>query len=157
MGNRRQQGRAQPFGLGGSLDAIHILDQPHPFDRQRALVHQRVEQAALVRGEQRAGLVAVDADNADRAAPGMHRQEQPLGARQRIGAAPGGAVALPGPLGRRDIGIAECILRRIAGAYRERPVGRQQKHHAHFQHQCRLIGRWPKARHRACRRRRACG
>jgi len=40
--------------------------------------------AALIRRQQRTGLVVVDADDADRPAPGPHRKEQPLGAGQRI-------------------------------------------------------------------------
>ena len=70
----------------------------HPLDRERALVEQRVEQPPLVGREQRTGLVAVDAHHADGAAPGAHRQEQALGAGQRIGAATGGTVVLPRPL-----------------------------------------------------------
>ena len=122
MGDRGQQRRAQAVGLGGALDAVHVLDQVNALDGERALVDQRVEQAALVGREQRARLVAVDADDADGAAAGVHRQEQPLGARQRIGAAAGGAVVLPGPFGRGEIGIVERVLRRIAGLHRDRAV-----------------------------------
>ena len=64
--DRGQQRRAQPVGLGGALDPVDVLDQLHPLDRERALVDQRIEQAALVRRQQRPGLVAVDADDADR-------------------------------------------------------------------------------------------
>ena len=53
-----KQRRSQPVGLDGALDAIHVLDQPHALDRERALIHQRVEQPALVRRQQRPGLVA---------------------------------------------------------------------------------------------------
>ncbi len=118
---------------------------------------KRIEQPALVRAQQRARLVAVDADHADRAAPGAHRQEQPLGARQRVGAAPGGAIVLPGPFGRREVGFVERVLRRIAGLDGDRAVLRQQQHDAHLQHQGDLIGASPTAHRRACRRRRACG
>jgi hypothetical protein len=45
----------------------------------------------------------------------MHRQEQALGAGQRIGAAAGGAIVLPGPFRRGDIGLVEDVLRRVAG------------------------------------------
>ena len=53
--DRGQQRRAQPVRLHGALDAIHVLDQLHPLDRQRALVDQRIEQPALVRRQQRSG------------------------------------------------------------------------------------------------------
>ena len=53
MGNRGQQRRAQPLGFGGALDAIHVLDQLHALDGERALIHQRVEQPPLIGREQR--------------------------------------------------------------------------------------------------------
>ncbi len=143
MGYRGEQRRAQPLGFGGALDAIHILDQAHALDGERALVHQRVEEAPLVGGEQRARLVAVDADDADGAAPGMHRQEQALGAGQRVGAAAGGAVVLPGPFRRGEVGVVERVFRRIARLHRDGAVARQQQHDAHFQHQRGLIGGRP--------------
>ena len=59
--------------------------------------------------QQRARLVAVEADDADRAAPGAQRQEQPLGARQGVGAAPGRAVVLPGPFGGGEVGVVELV------------------------------------------------
>ena len=64
--DRGQQRRAQALGLHRALDAVHVLDQLHALDRQRALVDQRVEQPPLVGRQQRPGLVAVDADDADR-------------------------------------------------------------------------------------------
>ena len=97
MGNRGEQRRPKAIGFDGALDPFHVLDQPDPLDRERRLIHQGIEQTALIRREKWPGFVAVDADNADLAAPGVHRQEQALRARQRIGAAPGGAVAVPGP------------------------------------------------------------
>jgi hypothetical protein len=48
MGDRCEQRRAQPLGLGGALNAIHLLDQLDPLDGERALVAQRVEQAPLI-------------------------------------------------------------------------------------------------------------
>ena len=53
--DRGQQRRAQPVGLDGALDAVHVLDQQHALDRERALVDQRIEQPALVRRQQRPG------------------------------------------------------------------------------------------------------
>ena len=114
MRDRGQQRAAQPVGLHRALDAVHVLDQQHPLDRERALIDQRIQQAALIRRQQRAGPVVVDADDADRAAPGPHRQEQPLGARQRVRAAPGRAIVAPGPVGGGEIGLVEFVLRRIA-------------------------------------------
>ena len=73
----------------------------------------------------------------------MHRQEQTLGAGERIGTAAGGAVVLPGPLRRREVGAVENVLRRIPGLHRDGALFRQQQHHAHFEHQRRLIGRRP--------------
>ena len=141
--DRGQQRRAQPVGLDRALDAVHVLDQMHALDRQRALVDQGVEQAALVGRQQRPGLVAVDADDADGAAAGAHRQEQPLGAGQRVGAAPGGPVVLPRPFGGREIRVVERVLGRIAGLDGDRAVLRQQQHDAHLQHQRGLIGGRP--------------
>ena len=77
------------------------------------------------------------------AAPGAHRQEQPLGAGQRVGAAAGRAVVLPGPVGGGEIGLVERVLRRVAGLDRDRAVLRQQQHHAHLQHQRDLVGGGP--------------
>ena len=142
--DRGQQRGAQALGFGDPLDAIHLLHQPHAFDRQRALVEQGVEQAALVGRQQRSGLVAVDADHADGAAAGMHRQEQPPGAGQRVGAAAGGVVVFPGPARGGEIGVVENVLRRIAGLDRDRVVFGQQQHDPHFQQQRGLIGGSPK-------------
>ena len=98
------------------LTRSDVLDEVHALDRERRLVDERVEQPALLGREQRAGLVAVEADDADGAAAGAHRQEQPLGARQRVGAAAGGAIVLPGPFRGGEIGVVERVLRRIAGS-----------------------------------------
>ena len=141
--DRGQQRRAQPVRLHGALDPVHVLDQQHPFDRQRALIHQRIEQPALVRRQQRACLVVVDADDADRAAAGSHRQEQALGARQRIRAAPGRAVVAPGPVRGGKIGLVELILGRIARLHGQDAVLGQQQHHPHPEHQRGLIGGRP--------------
>ena len=77
------------------------------------------------------------------AAPGSHRQEQPLGARQRVRAAPGRAVVAPGPVGGGEIGLVELVLRRIAGLHGQHAVLRQQQHHPHLQHQRGLVGGRP--------------
>ena len=99
--DRGQQRRAQPVGLGRELGAVDVLDQLDALDRERRLVGQRVEQAALLGRQQRPGPVAVDADHADRAAAGAQRQEQPLGAGQRVGAAAGRRGCAPRPIRRR--------------------------------------------------------
>ena len=83
--------RAQAVGLDGELGAVDVLHEMNPLDGERRLVGQRIEEAALLRGEERALLVAVDADDADRAAARAHRQEQPLRARK---------VSAPRPAGR---------------------------------------------------------
>ena len=84
VGDRCEQGRAQPVCLDAALGLVKILDKIHALDGQCRLIDQRVEQAALIRGEKRARLVAVDADDADGTAPGAHGQEQALGAGQRV-------------------------------------------------------------------------
>ena len=91
--DRGQQRRAQAVGLDRALDAVHVLDQMHPLDRQRALIDQRVEQAALVRRQQRPGPVVVDADRR-RSAPRPVR----IGRNSRL--APG-SVSEPRPAAGR--------------------------------------------------------
>ena len=54
MRDRGQQRAAQPVGFHRALDPVHVLDQQHPLDRERALIDQRVQQAALVRRQQAA-------------------------------------------------------------------------------------------------------
>ena len=108
--DRGQQRAAQAIGFHRALDPVHVLDQQHAFDRERALIDQRIQQAALIRRQQRARPVVVDADDADRAAPGAHRQEQPFCARQRIRAAPGGTIIVPGPVGGGEIGAGRVGL-----------------------------------------------
>ena len=100
--DRGQQRRAQMVGLCRPPDPLHILDKMDALDRKRTLIDQCIEQAALVRREQRALLVAVDADHADGAAPGPHGQEQPLRAWQRLRSPPGDAIVLPGPVSPRQ-------------------------------------------------------
>ncbi len=141
--DRGEQRGTQAVGLDGPLGALQVLDQMDALDRERALVDQRVEQAPLVGGEQRPRLVAVDADDADGATAGPHRQEQPLGARKRVRAAPGRPVVFPRPVGRREVGLVERVLGRISGLHRDGPVLGQQQHDADLQHQGGLIGRGP--------------
>jgi hypothetical protein len=63
--DRGQQRRAQPVGLDRAFRPFDVLDQVDALDRERTLVDQGIEQTSLVGGEQRSGLVAVDADDAD--------------------------------------------------------------------------------------------
>ena len=143
MRDRGQQRRPQSLGFDRAPDAFHVFDEMHALDRQRRLVDQGVEQAPLVRRQDGARLVRVDADHADRAASRAHGQEQALGAGQVLRPATGRAVALPCPFGRRQIGFAQRILRRIACLDGNRTVFGQQQHDAHLQHQRDLIGRRP--------------
>ena len=76
---RRQDGSSQLVGLDAAFDAIGLLDQMHALDGKRGLIDERIQQPALVGRQKRAGLVAVDADDADSAASGTHGQEQALG------------------------------------------------------------------------------
>ena len=85
-------------GLGGRLAPVEVLDEMDPLDRQRRLIGQGIEEAALFRRQRRSRLVAVDADDADGAASRAQRQEQALRARQRVGAASRRAIVLPGPV-----------------------------------------------------------
>ena len=157
VGDRGEQRRAQSLGLGDALDPVHLLDQPHALDRERALIQQRVQEPPLIGREHRARLVAVDAHHADGAAPGMHRQEQAFGAGQRIGAAAGGAVVLPRPFRRGEIGIVENIFRRVAGLHRDRAVLGQAAARPALSASARSDRPSPTARRRAFRRRQACG
>jgi hypothetical protein len=116
MRDRGQQRRAEPVGFGRELGPVDIGDELDALDGNRCLVGQRVEQALLLGRQQRALPVVVEADHADRLAPGPHRQIKPLGAGQRVGAAPGRAVMLPGPARGGDIGIDQRVVGRIAGA-----------------------------------------
>ena len=114
--DRGQKRRAQPLRFGSALDPIHLLDQPYPLDREGALVAQGVHQPALIGREQRARFITIYSHDANGAAPGMHRQEKPLGAGQSIGAAASGAVIFPGPFGGCDVGLIEDIFGGIAGS-----------------------------------------
>ena len=105
--DRGEQRRAQPIGLDPALGLVEIVHEMNALDGKRRLVDQRVEQAALVRGKKRTWLVAVDADDTDGAAAGAHGQKQPLGARQRVGAASGRPVMVPSPFCRGEIGLVE--------------------------------------------------
>ena len=49
-----------------ALHPVDVLDQADALDRQRGLIDQGIQQAPLVRRQQRAWLVAVDPDDADR-------------------------------------------------------------------------------------------
>ena len=66
--DRGEERRAQALGLHRALDPVDVLDQAHALDCQRGLIDQGMQQAPLVRRQQRAGSVAVDAEDADRAA-----------------------------------------------------------------------------------------
>ena len=110
MGDRGEEGRAQALGLGQHPALIDPLSELDALDRDRDLVEKGVEQAAVVGAEERPGLRAGDAEHADGAAAGAHRQEKPLGAGQGRGVAPGGLVVLPGPACGGEIGLVELVL-----------------------------------------------
>ena len=132
--DRGQQRRAQPVGLGRELGPVDIGDKLDALDGDRRLVGQRIEQPLLLGRQQRTLLVVVETDDADRRASGPQREIEPLGARQRVGAAAGGAVVLPGPARRGDVGIGQRVVGRIAGLDGDRAVFRQQQHHAQLEH-----------------------
>jgi hypothetical protein len=79
------------------LRIIDIGDQLDALDGKRRLIGERIEQALLLGRQQRSLPVVVEADDADRGAAGTQRHIEPLGARQRIGAAAGRTIVLPGP------------------------------------------------------------
>jgi hypothetical protein len=112
--NRRQQGASQLFGFGGKAGRFDIRRKIDPFDGEGGLIGQRIQQAALIGREQRPGPVIVEPNHGHRAPAGVHGQKQPLGAGQGIGAPARGAVVLPAPFGRGEIGIAQHVLGRIA-------------------------------------------
>ena len=142
--DRGEQRLAQAVGLGGAERGLDVGDEVDALDGDGRLVGQGVEQAALLRGEQRAGALGVEADDADGAAGGAQRHEQAAGARQRVGAAAGGAVVLVAPAGGGDVGGLERVLGRIAGADRDRAVGvGQQQDHLHAELRGHLVGGGP--------------
>ena len=143
MGDRGQQSRAQLIGFCDTLHAIDVLHEMDALDRQRALIGEGLQKPALLGAQQSAGLVAADAEDADGTAARAHGQEQPLRPRQRVGVAASGTILLPGPLGSRQIGLFERILRRVAGLEGNGAALGQQQHHAHFQHRGDLISGRP--------------
>src|SRR3546814_19694214 len=79
---------------------------------------QGVEEAPLLECE--AGLLRLrvlegDAEEADEAALGLEREEQPVGRRQGVGTPAREAVVLPGPVSGPPIAQGYMVLRRIAG------------------------------------------
>ena len=44
MRDRGQQRAAQPIGFHRTFDPVHVLDQQHALDGERALIDQRVQQ-----------------------------------------------------------------------------------------------------------------
>ena len=90
MRDRGQERGAQPLGFGQHAGLGQAARQRDALDRDRCLIGERIEQTALVRGQQRTRRIAVDADHADRPAPGAQRQKQPFAAGQRVGTAAGG-------------------------------------------------------------------
>ena len=143
MADGCEQGGAQPFGFRVQAVAIDILREVHTFDGERGLIGQCVEQPALIRRQQRAGLFAIQPDDADGAASRAHRQEQPFGAGQRIRAAPRRRAMFPHPFGGGEIGFIQHVFRRITGAHRNALAFRQQDHDAQLQHLRELERRRP--------------
>ena len=99
--DRGQQRRAQSIRLSRSLCPIQVFDKADALDGERRLIHQRIEQPPLIGRQQRPWLVAVDADDPDGAAAGVHRQEQTLCAGKRIRTAPGRLDRSPMPTSPR--------------------------------------------------------
>ena len=92
------------------------------------------KQAALLGGQEWTRTLAVEADDADGAASGAERHEEPAGAGEVVGAAPGGPVGLEAPLRGGDVGGLERVLGRVTGTHRDRAVRVGQKqHHLHVE------------------------
>ena len=66
---RGQHRHPQLVGFGQHLRLIHLLHQPGAFDRQRRLVQQRIQQTPLVRREQGAIVLTLQAGDADQSCP----------------------------------------------------------------------------------------
>ena len=113
------------------------------LDCKCSLIDERIEQAALVRGQKRAGLVAVDANHADGAPSGAHRQKEPLCSRKRVGAATRRPIVLPCPSRRGEISLIEKVLGGVSGLDLDGAVVGKQQDDADFQHERDLIGRGP--------------
>ena len=134
-----EQRRAEAIGLLPAFGLVEIVHEMNALDGQRSLVDQGVEQAPLIGSEKWAGLVAVNADDADDAATCAHGQKQPLGARQRIGAAPRGTIMVPGPFGGGNISLVENVLWRIPRLDGKGAIVGQQQDHPDLEHKSCLV------------------
>ena len=143
VGYRGQERGAELFRFRRNPCAVDVLHQVDALDGKSGLVGKRVEQAALIRRQQRSGFVAVQADDADGSAPRPHRQKQSFCARQRVGTAPGGRALVPGPFRSGQIRLVEDVFRRITRAHGHAFAFGQQKHDAHLEHMRNLIDRRP--------------
>src|SRR5262249_20734114 len=135
MRDRGQQCSAQAICLGSSLGAVKVFDQTDPFNGERGLIHQGVEQSSLIGRQHRPRFVAVDPQNYNGAAARGQGQEQAFGARKRVRSSPRGPIALPCPGCGRQVGRVERVLRRIACLYGNRAVLGKQQDDTHFEHQ----------------------
>src|SRR5215510_15652481 len=122
MGDRRQERRAQMVGLSNSPHPLDVLHEMDTLDRQRTLVAQRIQEAALLGPQEGAWFIAANAEDADLPTARAHRKKQPLGSWERLGIPAGRAVLLPCPFGGGEIGFIQRVLRRIAGFDRDRSV-----------------------------------
>ena len=151
VGDRGEQRLAQPVGLGGAHGALHVLDQVDPLDGDGRLIGERVEQTALLGGQQRTRALGVEADDADGAASGAERHEEAAGAGQVVGAAAGGPVGLEAPLARRRCRRARACPRADS---RRAPRSCRPGRAGAAPPACRAVRRagrrWPRARRRAC-------
>ena len=113
--DRGQQRRAQPLGLDRALDR-GPCPRPDARARSRAPPGRSARRAGAARPASAGARLVVSMPTTPiGAAPGAHRQEQALGAGQRVRAAPGRPVVLPRPFGGGEIGFVQRVLRRIAG------------------------------------------
>ncbi len=112
MGYRSQQGAAQLFGLPVQPRRFQVLGQPRPCQGLGQWLAERSEQAPALAAEL---LALTGADTEQPQGPVIHRQRPPPPSTkgQGPGAQPRRLVMLPGPVGRRALGLGE--LRRTTG------------------------------------------
>ena len=124
VGDRGEQRRAQPVGFGMVRSARSMSSTRRTRSIASAAWSIRASSSRRWSGVSSGpGLSLSMPTTPIGAAAGAHRQEQPFGARQRVGAAPGRAVVFPGPFGGGEVGLVERVFGRIAGlARRSCPV-----------------------------------
>ena len=126
-----------------SLDRVDVAGELDAIDGEGGLVEQRVEQAALGRGQQRPGQILLDAGHAELATACPQGEEQAGGAGQIVRAAAGGRVVAPAPVGGGEVVGVEPILGRVGRLHGEAALLGQQEHDLGLEHDRDLVGGGP--------------